>query len=326
MLKKALVTGSSGFIGQHLTSYIASQGYQVLGIDKKAPDHWNSKQAFQQCDLLDLDSVRSIFQEFNPNYVFHLAAETALYAARDLQEYASNITGVENLIFAIRENSNVTRCIFTSSQLVCEVGYIPVTDQDYRPTTPYGQSKVLTEQIVRKYDGGGVEWCIVRPTTVWGPGIGPHYQTLFKLIDQGRYFHVGNYPLYKSYSYIGNIVYQYVKLMEAPQESLHRKTFYLADYEPISLRNWINLIQQKMQSKPVPSYPEKLVKILAILGDLITRSGYSKFPFNSFRLKNILTEYIFDLSETEKICGRLPYTMEDGVEEMVDWLKQKKII
>src|SRR6185503_17868585 len=98
---------------------------------------------------------------------------------------------------------------------VCRVGYVPKADDDYRPSTLYGQSKVRTEQIVRAADGGGVEWCIVRPTLVWGPGMGPHYRRFFRMITEGRYFHVGAKPLYKSYGYVGNVAYQFAKLLEA---------------------------------------------------------------------------------------------------------------
>ena len=87
---------------------------------------------------------------------------------------------------------------------------------NYQPDTLYGESKVRTEAIVRDSDGGGREWCLVRPTTVWGPGMSPHYQRLFMMIKRGRYFHVGRKLLRKSYSYVGNIAHQYRRLLEAP--------------------------------------------------------------------------------------------------------------
>ncbi len=227
------------------------------------------------------------------------------------------------MIEVIRQCPSVKRCIFTSSQLVCRVGYVPKDEYDYIPNTLYGKSKVLTEKIVREHDGGGIEWAIVRPTTVWGSGMSSHYQRFLKMIYQGLYFHVGNLPLYKSYSYIGNIIYQYLKIMEAPSELINKKTFYLADYEPISLRDWTNLIQKEINVKSIPTYPESLVSLLARLGDFVQKLGIKDVPFNSFRLNNILTEYVFDLSETEKVCDKLPYNTEQGVKELVSWLKSK---
>ncbi len=321
-----LVTGSSGFIGSYLVDYLEEKGYSVLGIDKTHPKNSHQKKNFIECDILDRERLNKIVKEFSPNIILHLAARIDLDEKKDIQGYASNIRGVGNLVEVIQQNSSINRCIFTSSQLVCRVGHVPKNEYEYNPNTLYGESKVLTEKIVRERDGGKVEWCLVRPTTVWGPGMSPHYQKLFKLIQKGQYFHVGKKPLYKSYSYVGNIAYQYQKLMEAPVEQIHRKTLYLADYEPISLRDWTNLIQQELQARFIPTYPELITKLAAKVGDAINFCGWRRFPFNSFRLNNILTEYLFDLSETKKICGNLPYTTEQGVKEMVNWAKSEGIV
>ncbi|WP_171257638.1 NAD(P)-dependent oxidoreductase, partial [Acinetobacter baumannii] len=77
---------------------------------------------------------------------------------------------------AIRRTPSVRRVIWTSAQLVCRVGYVPTSDTDYKADTLYGKSKVRTEEIVRSSDGAGREWCLARPTTVWGPGMSTHYQ------------------------------------------------------------------------------------------------------------------------------------------------------
>ena len=265
--------------------------------------------------------MRDIVLSFNPDTIIHLAARTDLDEKRNIQGYAVNIQGVENLIDSIVQCSTVEKCIFTSSQLVCRVGYIPRDYKDYQPNTLYGESKVLTEKIVRQRDGGGIDWCLVRPTTVWGPGMSPHYQRFFKMVAQAKYFHVSSRPLYKSYSYIGNITYQYLKLIDVESENFHRRTFYLADYEPISLRDWVNTIQTELGSRPIFTCPEGIARLAARFGDTLNYMGLKSFPFNSFRLNNILTEYVFDLADTKAVCGDLPYTIQDGVKETVAWLK-----
>ena len=126
---------------------------------------------------------------------------------------------------------------------------------EYCPDTLYGKSKVLTEKIVREEDGGGVTWCLVRPTTVWGPHMKPHYQNLLRYIQQRRYFHVGRRERYKSYGFAGNVAYQYYKLLMAPAEKVHRKTFYLADYEQLSLRAYVNQLQAGLGAPPIPPVP-----------------------------------------------------------------------
>jgi nucleoside-diphosphate-sugar epimerase len=260
--------------------------------------------------------------EIAPDAVIHLAARTDLDEKRRLDAYAANMEGVRNLVTAIAATPSVRRCIFTSSQLVCRVGYRPHHDSDYCPTTLYGESKVRTEQIVREADGGVDEWCIVRPTTVWGPGMNQHYRRFFDLIQKGRYFHIGRRPLYKSYSYVGNIAFQYLQLLAAPKQNIARRTFYLADYRPIELAAWANAFQSALGAPRIGHMPRALARILARIGDTIYALGFHHFPFTSFRLNNILTEYCFDLSPTESVCGPLPFSLEEGVRATVEWIRQ----
>jgi nucleoside-diphosphate-sugar epimerase len=315
---RVLVTGSAGFIGAALARELVEQGHHVATLDRQSGSPLVDRSLAYVCDLLDREAVGRCLAEVQPTVVIHLAARTDLQG-RSLTDYAANIEGVHHLIDAVEATPSVQRCIWTSSQLVCQVGYIPRNDRDYRPNTVYGQSKVRTEEIVRRRDGGGREWCIVRPTTVWGPGMSPHYQRLLRLIREGRYFHVGAGPLLKSYSYIGNINHQYRCLAEQPAAAIHRRTFYLADYEPIDLIAWCDSFQRAFHARRIPHIPEPAARALARVGDALNAVGLTRFPFNSFRLRNILTQYCFDLEETRAVCGALPWGFEQGVAETVAW-------
>ncbi|MBU1858305.1 MAG: NAD(P)-dependent oxidoreductase [Verrucomicrobia bacterium] len=316
---RILITGSSGFIGGNLADYLLAAGHEVIGLDKRIPVVSNPGVQFQHCDVVDSPRLTAIMARFVPDAVIHLAAQTELNE-KEPDAYDANIAGVENLVGAIRAAKSVRRAIFTSTQLVCHVGYVPKSDTDYAPTTLYGKSKVLTEKIVRERDGGNIEWCLGRPTTVWGPGMKPHYQRFFGMIRRGRYFHVGPRPLYKSYGYVGNVICQYLRILEAPTAQIHRKVFYLADYAPLSLRAWANAFQREFKAPPIPTCPESIARLAARLGDVINICGFKSFPFNSFRLNNVLTEYTFDLGATEAVCGPLPFTVDQGVQETVKWL------
>ena len=102
------------------------------------------------CDILDAGRLNEAVQEFSPDALVHLAARIDLDEKTNLAGYAANIEGVQNLIAAVRLTPSIRRAIWTSSQLVCRVGYVPRNDTDYTADTLYGQSKVRTEQIVRE--------------------------------------------------------------------------------------------------------------------------------------------------------------------------------
>jgi hypothetical protein len=149
----------------------------------------------------------------------------------------------------------------------------------------------------------------------------PHYQRFLRMIQRGYYFHVGRTPLWKSYSYIENIAFQYWRLLVAPADAVHRKTFYLADYKPIDLLAWSDAFQRAFGARPIPHMPLGLAYMLAYGGDALNAAGLKKFPFNSFRLNNVLTQYQFDLTPTEAVCGPLPIDTDQGVAATAAWLQ-----
>lgn len=323
---KILVTGSSGLIGRWVVRQLRVDGHTVAGLDILGlTGEFGSPDIFFNCNILDRNAVLEIFHEFNPDAVLHLAARTDLNEKCDLNQYASNIDGVANILQAVRDTPSVVRVIYTSSQLVCKVGYTPSSYLDYCPTTVYGMSKVRTEEIVRAADGGGKNWCLVRPTTVWGPYMSDHYQKLLLLIKKGLFFHTGRSKLYKSYAYAGNIAFQYSQLLRVPSDIINGRTFYLCDYEPLSLRDYADALAQGLKAPKIPTLPLFLSRILAKIGDGLNFVGLHAFPFNSFRLGNILTEYTFDVSETRKVCGPLPYDFRRGIKDTIKWYESQQL-
>lgn len=323
---KIVVTGSSGFIGRHLVNQLSRDGHQILGIDIQPPASGQARFSNANIDIRHGDILAACLADFQPQVVFHLAARTDLDETQDLSGYSSNIEGVKSVVEAVRATPSVKRAIYTSSQLVCRIGYRPNHDEDYAPNTLYGKSKVLTERIVRERDGGGVTWCLVRPTTVWGPGMSAHFQRFFRYVYEGRYFHIGRASVHQPYGYVENVVYQYLMLMAADSDALHRHTLYLADYDPLSLRDWTEALKAKMGGAPLRIVPLIAAKALARIGDGATRMGYASFPLTTFRLRNLITEYSFDTSLTRELCGELPFDMEYGVKETVAWLHRDGII
>jgi len=324
---KVLITGSSGLIGRWVAERLKEDGHQTIGLDKNCSPMPNLDEQIC-CDILDQTALVAAFRRVAPDALIHLAARIDLDETRDINGYAANIDGVRYVIGAVKQTPSIHRAIYTSSQLVCRVGHIPASDTEYCPNTLYGQSKVLTEKIVREQDGGGVEWCLVRPTTVWGPYMSPHYQNMLRLIRRGRYFHCGQGRLYKSYAYAGNIAWQYARLLAAEPPAIHRKTFYLADYHPLSLREYTDGLAREMGATRIPTLPLGLARILPLAGDALNACGFKRFPFNSFRLNNILTEYVFDLASTEAACGPLPFTQDVGIRATAKWFlsEERKLL
>jgi nucleoside-diphosphate-sugar epimerase len=317
---KVLVTGSSGLIGRWVCDLLQREGFSVIGLDVQPKPLDAGDWLSVNCNLLNFNDLVSIFHEHRPSHLLHLAARTDLEGT-SLEDYSVNIEGVHNLISTIQVTPSMTRAVYTSSQLVCRVGHVPRQEDEYLPDTVYGQSKVETERIVRSRSGSNVTWCLVRPTTVWGPHMSAHYSSLLRYIETGRYFHSGSEPLLKSYAYAGNIAYQYMRMLLADAEQVDGRVFYLADYDPISLRDYVNALADEIGVNRPVTLPLPLAQVLAWIGDALGAVG-STMPFNSFRLRNIRTEYIFDTEATKTVCGPLPFTFENGIKDTVSWYKK----
>ena len=58
-------------------------------------------------------------------------------------------------------------------------------------------------------------------------------------------------------------------------------------------------------------------------GDLLKRLGWRNPPLTSFRLDNLVTEMVFDLTPIREIAGDLPYSMTEGIDLTVEWLRAR---
>ncbi len=321
-IQKVLVTGGSGFIGTHLVQYLLDHGWVVLNVDLNPPLLSEHAGYWKRVDLLDSPSVRATVQAFSPDFIVHLAARTDLDETQNLNGYAVNIQGVQYLLDAIKQTPSVRRAILTSSMLVCRLGYRPCADDDYAPNTLYGESKVLTEKIIRKA-ALDCEWAIVRPATIWGP----HHHRLrtgfFRALMKGYYFHPGKEECKKSYGYVGNSVFQISTLLEAPRDKVQSRVFNVAD-PPIELGQWVNECSQKLTGKKMRVVPYWAMKMAAAIGDQFVKLGIKNFPISTFRLDNMRTENIVDIHPILGLTGPLPWTTSQGIDETVAWLKSSR--
>ena len=321
---RIIVTGGSGFIGTNLIEHFVNKGEQVLNVDINSPRNEAHRAYWEKLDLRDASALREAVWEFQPDIILHMGARTDLDGAI-ASDYSANTLGLKNLIGAMEGLASLRRVVFASSRLVCRIGYQPVDSDDYCPTNPYGESKMMGERIVHELaDKIPCPWVIVRPTSIWGPWFDVPYKTFFLSIARRRYVHPGSVRILKSFGFVGNTVYELQKLLEAPAESVAGKTLYLADYPPIDVAVMADCIQQELGVAPIRTLSVGLLRAVAWGGDCLKALGWRNPPLTSFRLNNLLTKMVHDLEPLRAIAGKLPYSMQDGVRITVAWLKARK--
>jgi len=319
---RVLITGGSGFIGTNLVEHYLSKGEEVLNFDIAPPRNAQHRPCWRPVDILDSQLLRTEIAHFSPTYVVNMAATTGTAdRGRKLEDYATNYEGVRNLISAARDLPNLERVIFVSTMLVCRMGYQPKDDTDYCPGTLYGQSKMLGEKVVREASELPYCWTIVRPIGIWGPWFDMPYKNLFEAIQKGLYVHPGGSNVNQSLGFVGNTVCQLDRLLKAPGDKVHGKTFYLADYPPTNMRAWVNLVQEAFQAPGIRQVPVPVLRALARVGDIMKFIGWNVPPLSTSRLRNMLASFVFNLEPL--VADDLPYTLEQAVEITVNWMHKK---
>lgn len=323
--KRILVTGGSGFIGTNLIAELLSQGHEVQNIDVKAPQAGQQIQHWVAGDVCDSTQLSRILREFRPAEVVHLAARTDLLETKDVAGYSVNYDGTESLIRSMKGVTSIERVIFASTMLVNPPGHVPTRDDDYCPHTLYGLSKVMMEKQIRASSDRLSSWCIVRPTTVWGPWFGRHYQNFFKLISRGRYFTIrGRNPL-RTLGFVGTVVDQISALLMADGSHMRERVFYVGDPSPTRLGDWAEEIRRQLRAPSIRAVPYSVAMAMGAIGDVLIALKVPA-PYSSFRLRNLTTDWVLPMKPILDLAPESRTTLETEVSATIHWLRERGAI
>ncbi|HMA76766.1 MAG TPA: GDP-mannose 4,6-dehydratase [Candidatus Krumholzibacteriaceae bacterium] len=184
---KAIVTGAYGFVGRHLTRELLGAGYEVLAEDIVDVNSSHRSSAlidglpegvvYKKCDLMNAPAVDKLIKYWNPDAVFHLAAQSsgALSFKYPADTVKTNFIGFLNLVEAVRKNRKKARILAVGS---CEEygkrsrRDMPLSENTpIEPVNPYAASKaaqsVLALQYVRSFD---MNLIVTRSFSHTGPG------------------------------------------------------------------------------------------------------------------------------------------------------------
>lgn len=171
-MTRVLITGSSGFVGSHLTRYLLAKNWQVAGFDILPANH---VEHFYQGELKDKNVIAHALNEFKPNVIFHLAG---LIKSDDPQElYDSNVQATVTLLETVVESNLKPEIIVASSSAVYGLtsGKKKIDEKSQiHPVTHYAVSKAAQELVALRYfDAGLLNVKIVRMFNLLGPGQSP---------------------------------------------------------------------------------------------------------------------------------------------------------
>jgi nucleoside-diphosphate-sugar epimerase len=313
-----LVTGGSGFIGAHLVDALLAGGHEVTNFDIKPPVEERHKTVWFQGDILSKPALEQALAATRPEVILHLAARAEIQS-KDLSAFASIHEGTRNLMDVAAASATVRRLVHTSTQFVVGPGQNPKTDTDLYPYTMYGEAKAIAEQELR-HRRLSIEWTIVRPTIIWGPGHPSFPRSIWYYLYKRYYLHPGGgQPAIRCYGYVTNTVDQYIAIMNAPAGVVDKRVLYLGD-SALDSSIWLDEFSFQLSGHRTRRLPKPLLKILALAGDALNAVGYSA-PLDSDRLMRMSTDYAVSLESTIGLAGSPRISLKEGVVHTVAWLR-----
>jgi dTDP-glucose 4,6-dehydratase len=158
-----IVTGGLGFIGSNLIKILNKKKFFVINIDKVSyasnfkniPENIKNYKFYKQ-DINNKNFLIKILKKYNPTKIFNLAAETHVDRSIDgpRKFISSNITGVFNLLEAIRKYNKKLKLIHISTDEVygdIEKNCKSKETDSYNPSSPYSSSKAAGDLLIKSY-------------------------------------------------------------------------------------------------------------------------------------------------------------------------------
>lgn len=289
MKLKAIITGSAGFIGSHLSKRLLQEGYQVIGIDN-INDYYEPQLkedrlsqlnkdnfTFVKTDLEDLDTINKTFEQHQPEIVINLAAQAGVrYSLENPHAYInSNVVGFTNILEACR-HYKVGHLIYASSSSVYGANTskpFSTSDNIDHPLSLYAATKKSNELFAHTYSHlYGLPTTGLRFFTVYGPWGRPDMALFLftKAIVNDEPIDVFNHGnMMRDFTYVDDIVESITRLTKRPAQPNPEwsganpdpgssyapyKVYNIGNNSPVRLMDFIEAIENKLGKTAKKNY------------------------------------------------------------------------
>ncbi len=315
-----LVTGGAGFIGTHFCRRLQAAGrpYVVLDLHEPAPDLRPTRVV-----IGDVRNPRAVDLAMDGcTEVLHLAAAHHDSGIAEETYFAVNVDGTENVLSAMKRYGVGRICFFSSAAIYGETVDPATETTTPRPTSPYGKSKLQSEQLlVDAAHHDDLSVLVIRPSVTFGEGNFANMYALIQQIANRRYIHVGPSQNRKSLSYVRNLVdfvwwvwplhregFDVYNWVESPDLTSRQIASLLADFAGVRL--------------PSFGIPLWLALVAAMPFELSSRMLGVRTAISRTRVRKLVVDQTqFDSSKARERGFSAPVSLEDGLRAMVVWCR-----
>lgn len=282
--RRVLVTGATGFIGRRLCERLSADGARVRALLRRAEEggSWLETAIGElgEGPLPEglMDGVDTVFHLAGIAHAFPKGSEL------DPLYHTVNSEGSEALARAAAA-AGVRRFVYFSSiKAVADPGEHCVDEQwDAEPPEedPYGRSKREAERRVAAVAAeSSMEWCVLRPTLVYGPGVKGNLERMLRAVERGRFPPVPETGNRRSLVHLEDLID--AALLAARHPAAAGRSYIVADGRDYSTRALFEAMCRAV-GRPVPrwSVPAWSLRLLGRLGDGLARLLCRRMPIDS---------------------------------------------
>ena len=251
---RVLLTGSSGFIGQHL-SPILEKDHQVFHLTS---------------DLLEFDAVQQEVNSIKPDIIVHLAARTEVENSFYEQITFSqiNYVGTVNLIEAASKIKNLKNFVFASTMEI--YGWQPISDEiknnsvpkkfiafdentQPNPNAPYAVAKYGCEKYLEyAHRSLGLPFTAIRQTNAYGRKDNDFFvteQIITQMIKNPEKIYLGYAEPYRNFIFIDDLLAVWTEVINNPSKVNNGYIVTIGPDNPIKIRDYVTKIANKIDWK-----------------------------------------------------------------------------
>jgi len=322
MAERVLLTGISGYIGQHCGAELLNQGFEMVGTVRSLSKADATRAAiaavapvekltFAEADLLSDDGWDKAME--GCSYVMHVASPFVLAEPKDENELITPAVEGTRRVISAAQRAGVRRLVLTSSTVAMITGkpsgrYGPDSWSDTSANIgAYAKSKTLAERAAwEAVAGGEMELAVVNPGAVFGPSLGAQVdgQSVALMTDMIR----GKMPMIPDVAMgmvdVRDVARLHVAAMTAPAATGQR--FIAATAEPVSMSYFAEVLRDAGYSKvPSRKAPNVAIKLMS----LFDRQAKGMLP-------SLGKKAAFDNHATFDTLDWQPTPMETSIKEM----------
>ncbi|MDR9756677.1 MAG: NAD(P)-dependent oxidoreductase [Thermoanaerobacterales bacterium] len=302
---RILVTGGAGFIGTNLVNELTKRGHDVIALDL----YHTERENYIRADVRNFRQLERVFEKWDFDYVYHLAAEYGRWNGEDYYEnlWSTNVIGTKHLI-RLQEELKFRMIFFSSAEVYGD--YDGIMSEDVMINNPIKDTYQMNDYAISKWAGElmvknsvamfGTETVIVRPVNCYGPH--EHYTPYRGFIPKFIYHALFNKPF---------VVYKgHKRIIDFVEDTCRTFANILDNFIPGEAYNVGGKAEWEMS---IEEYSDLILKAVGRDSSLVTYKESE--PFTT-KVKHMdFSKAIRDLNHDPQVPP------EEGIRRTVEWMK-----